>query len=75
MRIWPNLSKGIIHIQYNGTDNTKMLVFDLLGKIIATNTPHTGVNSINIESLPGGAYVMHIQSGNSEAYNSKIFKQ
>ncbi len=75
LAIWPNPAKDIIYVQDNETDgNSKMQVYDLMGKMIAVNTLHAGTNSINVSNLATGTYIVHILRADGETENQKIIK-
>jgi hypothetical protein len=74
--IWPNPAKDVVYVQNNETEGgSKMQIFDLFGKMIASNTLHSGNNSINVSNLSAGAYIVHISKANGETENQKIVKQ
>lgn len=74
--IWPNPAKDMVYVQNNETEGgSKMEIFDLFGKMIVSNTLHSGNNSINVSNLSAGAYIVHIVKTNGEIENQKIVKQ
>ncbi|MBS1932728.1 MAG: T9SS type A sorting domain-containing protein [Bacteroidetes bacterium] len=73
--VWPNPARSAVYIQTDANDNNiKMQIIDPFGKLIATNTLHSGKNEINISNLPAGTYIIHTQKTDGETQNQKIVK-
>jgi type IX secretion system substrate protein len=76
--VWPNPAKNIINIQQensSGMHNINAEIFNQSGQKVASGLLHNGINTVNIESLPAGYYIVHIDVSNGEKYNQKIIKQ
>ncbi|MBI1341814.1 MAG: T9SS type A sorting domain-containing protein [Terrimonas sp.] len=76
--VWPNPAKD--HIQLindgdNGNTFIKAQVYDLTGKLLLENKLQQGVNTINVNTLRTGTFILRLIPANGIAYNEKIIKQ
>jgi len=73
--VYPNPFSGIVNIQHNSEDDITINVFDPAGKLVFKKVLNvTGPNqSINLEQLSSGVYLVHLQS-NQLAYFTKLIK-
>ena len=74
--IYPNPFDGIINIKHNSEQDFSMNIFDPSGKLVYKNQINvTGPNQrINLEQLPSGVYLIHLQSNNLK-YFTKLIKK
>ena len=74
--LYPNPFQGIINIQHNTDEDITINVFDPAGKLVFNNILSvTGPNqSVNLEQLSSGVYLIHLQS-NQLAYFTKLIKK
>ena len=74
--LYPNPFEGVVSIQHNTEEDITINVFDPAGKLVFNNVLNvTGPNqSINLEQLSSGVYLVHLQS-NQLAYFTKLIKK
>ncbi len=74
--VYPNPFSGIVNIQHNSEDDITINVFDPAGKLVFKKVLNvTGSNqSINLEQLSSGVYLVHLQS-NQLSYFTKLIKK
>ena len=74
--LYPNPFEGVVSIQHNTEEDITINVFDPSGKLVFNNVLNvTGPNqSINLEQLSSGVYLVHLQS-NQLAYFTKLIKK
>ncbi len=75
--IWPNPAKNIVNIQEQnnaGAYNINAEIFNQSGQRVSVSQLHSGINTVNINSLPSGYYIVHIDLSDGESYNQKIVK-
>jgi hypothetical protein len=75
--VWPNPAKNIVNIQQqnaSGISTVNAEIFNQSGQKVATSVLHNGINTVNIDLLPSGYYIMHIALSNGENYNQKLIK-
>ena len=72
--IYPNPFDGIINIKHNSEQDFSMNIFDPSGKLVYKNQINvTGPNQrINLEQLPSGVYLIHLQSNNLKYFTKLI---
>ena len=73
-RIFPNPSDGNFIIEYSGSQSCEYTVSDLCGKNIAHGQLSFGQNSLNLQYLTNGMYIISIYSGDTTR-KYKIIKQ
>ncbi|MFD2908657.1 S8 family serine peptidase [Flavobacterium ardleyense] len=71
--VYPNPTKGIINIDLNGevSDNTTYELFDIQGRRVALKVSSNTVETLNVESLSDGIYLLTIQNSTGKT-NKKI---
>ena len=76
LAIWPNPSKNIINIQKenNGTNSINAEIFNQSGQKVSSSLLKSGINTVDISSLPAGYYIVHIDLANGEKFNQKLVK-
>ena len=75
--IWPNPARNVIHIQHenSGSGSSKAWLFDQSGRQVHAQPLQPGQNTIAINTLRPGIYIMRIWGSNGDVYNKKILKQ
>lgn len=77
LSIWPNPASDNIKIQNNGEHgetHTKATLYDLSGRIVLEKHIQQGINTVSIQSLNTGVYVLKL-TGGSQIFSQKIVKQ
>ncbi len=64
VKVFPNPASNIIFIETSISGNGVISIVDLSGRVIETRELNTGLNSINIELLNSGLYMLKIQGKN-----------
>ncbi len=75
--VWPNPAKNIVNIKQGGNSevfNINAEIFNQSGQKVSVSQLHSGINTVNIASLPSGFYIVHIDLSNGESYNQKLVK-
>tara|TARA_B110000483_G_scaffold224789_1_gene283899 strand:+ start:1345 stop:1752 length:408 start_codon:yes stop_codon:yes gene_type:complete len=74
--LYPNPFIGIVNVKHNSNDDIKVKIFDTSGKLIFNNLLKITepIQSLNLESLPSGIYLVHMQS-NKLNYFTKLIKK
>ena len=60
--VYPNPSKSIFNVSYNGDNMTEFTVCDLAGRTLKTGYLLNGNNLIELDSEPKGIYILKIES-------------
>jgi len=72
--VYPNPAQNILNIKYNDFAMMKdAQIYDLSGKLLLSTTIVD--NSINIDSLSTGSYILIIKDLNGKKYSIKFFKE
>ncbi len=73
--VWPNPARDAIHI-HNESNNaaSKAWVFDQQGRLMNESLLQPGDNTIRMNAMPTGTYVVRVQLANGNAYNQKLVK-
>lgn len=65
--IYPNPANVVLNIDISTTlnagENTNITIVNLLGETVATQTLHTGSNSIDVSDLVSGVYFLQTENG------------
>ena len=73
MTVYPNPAKNQINLQFPNQENVdKIVITDLTGKVILTQTTNT--TQVNVASLSKGMYILQAFSG-KEKFTSKFIKE
>lgn len=72
-QVWPNPAKDLIRIQ-NNSSYTMARIYNQSGALVSESKLNGGANTININPLPFGAYIMNIKDQNGNNYNQKFIK-
>lgn len=62
IQLFPNPSEGTIYYTFPDSEIYDYSVMDLSGRILITGKIGNQINSINLESLPDGVYLLNIKS-------------
>lgn len=72
--IFPNPAKSIVNIDaINAIVHIEM--YDILGRLVLTNSSNTGISSFNINSLHSGLYTARVKDLNNQTAIVKIIKE
>jgi len=74
---WPNPAQDVLKVQEAeiGSGTSQAFIYDQAGRTISQSIIKTGVNSIQVQSLPPGIYIVHVKHSNGEIMNQKFVKQ
>jgi hypothetical protein len=77
IKIWPNPAQNILKVQdvRSGSGTSLILIHGPTGTLISRSLLKTGINSIEIQSLPMGTYFVRVIHSNGEIMNQKFVKQ
>ena len=71
---WPNPAKGILNLQYSPDVTPKKIeLYDLQGRLVRSQT--TALESINMEGLSTGTYMMRITLEGGKVFSDKVVKE
>lgn len=73
MQIYPNPAIHQVTVEYAGTDDLTVDIFDLRGKLTGIYYLQAGISTINISSLSAGVYILKAYS-NGEIKTMKLVK-
>jgi hypothetical protein len=75
LNIYPNPSNGQFSIELQNTEGDALVeVYDMVGKILFSNSTAAGINKIDISEQPKGIYLVKITVG-SEVFTKKVIYQ
>jgi hypothetical protein len=74
--LYPNPFNNIVNIQHNSDEDININVFDPAGRLVFKSLINvtSPKQSINLEQLPSGVYLIHLQS-NHLKYFTKLIKK
>lgn len=74
--LYPNPFNNIVNIQHNSDEDININVFDPAGRLVHKSLINvtSPKQSINLEQLPSGVYLIHLQS-NHLKYFTKLIKK
>ena len=74
--LYPNPFNNIVNIQHNSDEDININVFDTAGRLVFKSLINvtSPKQSINLEQLPSGVYLIHLQS-NHLKYFTKLIKK
>jgi hypothetical protein len=74
--IWPNPAQNELKVQDMdaGGGMSSVLIYDYTGRLITQSLLNPGVNTIAIQSLRAGTYVVRLKHSNRETINSSFIK-
>ena len=67
--VYPNPTKGLLNIHLNGNldGKTTLTLFDIQGRNILTKQASSDSETLNIDNLQNGVYLLSIENGNQKA--------
>ncbi len=74
VHVWPNPAKEELQIQ-NKFNYTNARIYGQSGTLLSQRKLQSGINTINVSSLPFGVYVMILTDANGLHYNLKFMKE
>jgi subtilisin-like proprotein convertase family protein len=65
LKVFPNPSKGIININLgeNLTGETTYVLYDVQGRIVMNKKSNTSMETLNVENVSNGVYLLSIENG------------
>ena len=77
LTVWPNPTQDILKIQDvgGGSGTSQAFIFDEAGRMVRNPMLNKGVNSVSVQSLPPGIYIVRVKHRNGETTNQKFLKQ
>ena len=73
VRLYPNPTGGVLHVESKGTPIDRVYVLDLAGKELLRRDVHGNRGEIDVSSLPNGMYVLRTVCG-GETHVGKFVK-
>ena len=75
--MWPNPAKNVININNDGSNNeyAKAQIYNLAGNLSLEKKLNDGINTIDISSLPAGAYIVKANTNAGSSFTQKIIIQ
>ncbi|WP_395060081.1 SBBP repeat-containing protein [Flavobacterium sp.] len=73
LTIYPNPSSDIFTL--NSETRGNIVVYDLIGKIIKSETIDLGITKLDLNNYPSGIYLMKVTNDNNQTKTMKLIKQ
>ncbi len=73
LMVYPNPTSSIINFSTKNTEANKVIIFDVTGKIVATQVLDNNSTSYNTSSLNNGLYIYTLVSSNNQTLKSGKF--
>ncbi|WP_395060091.1 T9SS type A sorting domain-containing protein [Flavobacterium sp.] len=73
LSVYPNPSSDLFSINSDTSGN--IVVYDLIGKIIKSETIDLGITKLDLSDYPSGIYLMKVTNENNETKTLKLIKQ
>ncbi|WP_394760337.1 LamG-like jellyroll fold domain-containing protein [Flavobacterium sp.] len=73
LSVYPNPSSDVFSI--NSETRGNIVVYDLIGKIIKSETIDLGITKLDLSKYPRGIYLMKVTNDNNETKTMKLIKQ
>lgn len=71
---WPNPAQDELHLQFSPDVTPKSIeLYDLQGRIVRTQ--RNGLESLNLQGLSAGQYVMKVTLENGKVFSDKVVKE
>jgi hypothetical protein len=71
---WPNPAKDFLHLEFSpDVTPTKIELYDLQGRLVRSQT--TALESINMEGLAAGTYMMRVTLEGGKTFSDKVVKE
>jgi uncharacterized repeat protein (TIGR01451 family) len=74
IKIYPNPTTGMLHINQGVNQEISISVFDNLGRLLLQQQSNEMISSLNVSHLPAGIYYVAINNG-KELVTKKVVKQ
>ncbi|HTL83165.1 MAG TPA: SBBP repeat-containing protein [Bacteroidia bacterium] len=74
MKIFPNPSGGVFHIETHNAGGSELLVYDVYGKVVLDAEDFSGNNEIDLRDQPSGVYFLELFSA-SEKFSTVLVKE
>jgi hypothetical protein len=62
-RIYPNPASDMITVEYRGSGEATIMVYDMLGKMVMSRIHEADVSTLNISGLQKGIYLIRVSDG------------
>ncbi|WP_282122024.1 BNR-4 repeat-containing protein [Algibacter mikhailovii] len=73
IKIYPNPAKESFTIAFNNLNNAKVIIYDVLGKVVYENTIKTGGLEVkNNGRLTSGIYMIKVMADENKVYHTKL---
>ncbi|MFM9987618.1 LamG-like jellyroll fold domain-containing protein [Flavobacterium sp.] len=73
LTVYPNPSSDVFSI--NSDTNGTIVVYDLIGKIIKSETIDLGITKLDLSNYPSGIYLMKVTNDSNQTKTMKLIKQ
>jgi subtilisin-like proprotein convertase family protein len=77
LKIYPNPAKGIVNIDLAGgvTGQTTYELFDIQGRKVISKVSSTNFETLNVENLSEGIYMLTVQNGNAKTTKKLVINK
>jgi hypothetical protein len=73
LQVYPNPAKGIVNIDLgNVTGDTTYELFDVQGRKVISKVSSTNFETLNVENLSEGIYMLTVQNGSAKTTNKVV---
>ena len=72
--VYPNPTADNVILTIGG-DATTVSVYNVMGKLVSTQSVSYGANTVNMSSMPAGVYFLRITNGNEAVGTVKVVRQ
>jgi Secretion system C-terminal sorting domain len=69
------VANGCVNISINSDTRGTFIVYDLIGKIIKTETINLGITKLDLSKYPSGIYLMKVMNDSNQTKTLKLIKQ
>jgi parallel beta-helix repeat protein len=74
LHVFPNPGKGIFNVNLPAGKGYQLVVTDMAGKVLKTQTAGAGTNQVNLEGLAKGIYLLHVSNAGASAVKKMIIE-
>lgn len=77
LKVYPNPTKGIVNIDLAGTvtGETTYELFDVQGRKVISKVSSNAIETLNVENLSDGIYMLSIQNGNAKTTKKVVINK
>ncbi|MFY8068082.1 MAG: T9SS type A sorting domain-containing protein, partial [Flavobacterium sp.] len=76
LKVYPNPAKGIVNIDLgNVTGDTTYELFDVQGRKVISKVSSTNFETLNVESLSDGIYMLTVQNGSAKTTKKLVINK